>query len=49
MPKCPQPQIYLNGMTLEWMKNARYFGNIATSQLKYDTEIQLNVNNFMEQ
>ena len=41
MPEYPQPQIYLNGMTLQWVKNARHLGNIVTSQLKDDMDIQL--------
>ena len=41
MPEYPQPQIYLNGMILQWVKNARYLGNIVASQLKYDMDIQL--------
>ena len=41
MPEYPQPQIYLNGMILQWVKNARHLGNIVTSQLKDDMDIQL--------
>ena len=41
MPEYPQPQIYLNGMILQWAKNARHLGNIITSQIKDDTDIQL--------
>ena len=40
MPEYPQPQIYLNGMILQWVKNARHLGNIVTSQLKDDMDIQ---------
>ena len=29
---CPQPQIYLSGMTMKWLKKIRHFGNIVTSQ-----------------
>ena len=41
MPECPQVQIYLNSMTLKWVKNARHLGNNVTSQLKDDMNIQL--------
>ena len=34
IPKHPQTQISLNGMILQWVKNARHLGNIVTSQLK---------------
>ena len=37
----PQPQIYFNGMILQWVKNARHLGNIVTSQLKHNMDIQL--------
>ena len=41
MPEYPQLQIYLNGMILQWVRNARHLGNIVTSQLKDDMDIQL--------
>ena len=41
MPEYHQPQIYLNGMILQWVTNARHLGNIVTSQLKDDMDIQL--------
>ena len=30
IPEYPQPQIYLNGMILQWVKNARHLGNIVS-------------------
>ena len=46
MPEYPQPQIYLNGMILQWVKNARHLGNIVTSELKDDMGIQLGYGQF---
>ena len=33
MSEYPQPQIYLNRMILQWVKNVRHLGNIVSSQL----------------
>ena len=41
MPEYPEPQIYLNGMIFQWVKNARRLGNIVTSQLQDDMDNQL--------
>ena len=41
MAEYSQPQIYLNGITLQGVNNARHLGNIFTSQLKDDMGIQL--------
>ena len=41
MPEYPKLQINLNGITLLWVKSARHLGNIVTSQLKDDMDIQL--------
>ena len=46
MPEYPQPQIYLNGMILQWVKNARHLGNIVTPQVKDDMGIQLKPGQF---
>ena len=34
MPEYPQPQIYLNGMILQWVKSARHLGNIRYIAVK---------------
>ena len=41
MPEYFQPQISLNGINLQWVKNARHLENIATLQLKDDMDLQL--------
>ena len=39
-------QIYLDGMILQWVKNARHLENIITLQLKDDMDIQLKCGQF---